>query len=72
MANHSNPTTAATLPATGYVRLPELRRIIPFGRSTIWRKAKNGTFPKPVKLSEGITAWKVEDIRAWMESRETA
>jgi hypothetical protein len=27
-------------------------------------------FPAPVKLSEGVTAWRVEDIRAWMTERK--
>lgn len=32
--------------------------------------AKQGTFPKPVKLSARVTAWKCEDVWAWLESRE--
>jgi len=28
---------------------------------------KTGKFPKPVKLGEKITAWRVEDIRALIE-----
>jgi predicted DNA-binding transcriptional regulator AlpA len=65
-------TIPAQIPQTGYIRMAALLRIIPFGKSTIWRKAKKGDFPKPVKLSDNITAWKAEDIRAWIENRETA
>ena len=32
----------------------------------LWRKVKAGHFPKPVKLSERVTAWRVEDVRAWL------
>jgi len=33
---------------------------------TIWRKAnKEGTFPKPVKLSAGVTAWRDSDLAEW-------
>ncbi|MDZ4153742.1 helix-turn-helix transcriptional regulator [Methylicorpusculum sp.] len=53
----------------GYMRLPELRKLIPFSRSTFWRKVKQGTFPKPFKLSENISAWKVEDVNEWMNNR---
>ena len=60
----------ATLPESGYIRVQALIKIIPFSASTVWRKAKNGGFPKPVKLSEQITAWRVEDVRAWMASTE--
>lgn len=39
---------------------------VPFSAPTLWRKVKNGTFPKPVKVSARITAWRVSDIRAWL------
>jgi predicted DNA-binding transcriptional regulator AlpA len=58
------------LPATGYVRQSQLiPAIVPFSSATLWRKVKAGAFPSPVKLSERVTAWRVEDIRAWMKSR---
>jgi predicted DNA-binding transcriptional regulator AlpA len=28
-----------------------------------------GKFPSPVKLSAGITAWRIEDIEAWEAAR---
>lgn len=59
---------APTLPATGYVRQSQLiPHIIPFSATTLWRKVKAGDFPKPVKLSQRVTAWRAEDVRAWME-----
>lgn len=59
------------LPATGYVRQSQLiPSIIPFSSATLWRKVKAGNFPRPVKLSERVTAWKVSDIRDWMQSCE--
>jgi prophage regulatory protein len=39
---------------------------LPFSAPTLWRKVKNGTFVKPVKLSDRVTAWKVGDVRAWL------
>lgn len=57
------------LPSTGYVRQSQLvPHIIPFSPATLWRKVKSGNFPRPVKLSERVTAWAVEDVREWMES----
>jgi len=55
----------------GYVRLSELIKIVPFASSTVWRKVKEGTFPKPVKLSDRITAWRKEDIRLWIEEHQS-
>lgn len=58
----------------GKVRLikgrPAKTGLIPMGESTIWEKTKNGEFPKPVKLSEHITAWKAEDVLNWLASKE--
>ncbi len=31
---------------------------LPFSAPTLWRKVKAGTFPKPIKLSDRVTAWK--------------
>lgn len=56
-----------TLPATGYIRMALLLVFVPFSSATIWRKVKKGQFPAPVKLSDRVTAWRCEDIRAWIE-----
>ncbi len=69
-APSTQTTTPATLPKTGYIRVQKLIQIIPFSASTIWRKSKNGSFPSPVKLSEQITAWRVEDVQAWMQAKD--
>lgn len=42
---------------------------LPMSAPTLWRKVREGTFPKPVKLSERVTAWRVGDVRAWLNSR---
>ena len=51
------------LPEVGFIRINEVLKIFPIGKSTLWQRVKDGRFPKPVKLSERTTAWKVEDIR---------
>ncbi len=56
-----------TLPETGFVRQSQLLAgVLPFSAATLWRKVKNHTFPAPVKLSAGVTAWKAEEVRAWI------
>ena len=47
---------------------PEAQAPLPFSAPTLWRKVKAGTFPKPIKLSDRVTAWKVGDVRAWIAS----
>jgi predicted DNA-binding transcriptional regulator AlpA len=62
--------TPASLPETGFIRKNQLcPHILPFSQATLWRKVKAGTFPAPVKLGDRITAWKVESVREWMNSR---
>jgi prophage regulatory protein len=41
---------------------------IPVSKSTWWEGVKSGRYPKPIKLGPRITAWRVEDIRALIES----
>ena len=67
------------LPETGYLRLPQIvgkpathsappiPAIFPVCKSTWWAGVKTGRYPKPFKLGERITAWRVEDIRALIE-----
>lgn len=69
------------LPTFGYVRQAQLVKdpkkpgklaILPFSAATLWRMVKDGKFPSPIKLSARITAWRVEDIRAWMAQQGAA
>ena len=58
------------LPKTGFLRLPAIiapNGPIPVSKSTWWAGIKSGRYPKPVKLSTRITAWRAEDIRAFIE-----
>ena len=51
---------------------PDSTAPLPFSAPTLWRKVKVGTFPKPSKLSERVTAWNVGAVRAWMTAQNTA
>ena len=52
-----------------YVRLSKLIEIVPMSKATIWRKLKDGSFPQPIKLGKRITAWRMDDIAAWVAIR---
>lgn len=62
----------AALPAEGFARQPTVLNAVPFGRSTLWLKVRRGEFPAPVKLSERVTAWRVEDVRRWIAQHGAA
>jgi predicted DNA-binding transcriptional regulator AlpA len=51
---------------------PEHPAPLPFSAPTLWRKVAAGTFPKPIKLSERVTCWKVSEVRAWMTAQAMA
>lgn len=57
-----------TIPVSGYVRLPDVLKVFPVSRSTWWAGVKTGKFPQGHKLSERVTAWKAEDIRALLQN----
>ena len=42
---------------------------LPFSAPTLWRMVAAGTFPKPFKLSERVTAWKVGAVREWINAQ---
>ncbi|WP_102959406.1 helix-turn-helix transcriptional regulator [Mangrovicella endophytica] len=64
-------THPANLPATGFLRLRSILAPagpIPVSKSTWWAGVRDGRFPKPTKLGSRITVWRVEDIRALIET----
>lgn len=60
---------STSLPETGYVRLPSILRVFPVSRSTWWEGVRQKRYPQPVKLGPRITAWKAEDIRAFLDAQ---
>lgn len=42
----------------------------PVSKSTWWAGVKDGRYPKPVKLGPKITAWRVEDIKELIASKQ--
>lgn len=61
------------LPSTGYVRMAQIAGpVVPVCAATIWRWVRSGKFPQPVKLSERVTAFRAEEIRAWLDAQQVA
>ena len=51
----------------GFLRLPEVLKLIPIGKSTLWSRVKDGTFPRPVKLSPRVTVWNAEEVYQFIQ-----
>ena len=67
--NRLKPTiTFDALPDVALIQLRPLInfKVVPYSATTIWRKCRSGEFPSPVKISVGITAFRVGDIRQWL------
>lgn len=54
------------LPQEGYIRAKALAPLLGISVVTLWRWSAAGKMPKPVRLSERVTAWRAEDVRMWM------
>jgi predicted DNA-binding transcriptional regulator AlpA len=62
-----------TLPAVGFLRQRHIigkgrggDGLLPISAATFWRWIGAGKFPKPVKLGAHTSAWRVEDVKAWI------
>ncbi|MCW9149346.1 AlpA family phage regulatory protein [Klebsiella pneumoniae] len=55
MATHN--ATTHTIPQSGYIRRFRLAELLGVSVSTIDRKVRSGSLPRPVKLGEKITAF---------------
>lgn len=60
----NNPSPC--LPDTGFLRQRQVLAFVPISKSTLWRQVRARSFPSPVKLSAGVTAWRAEDVRRWI------
>ena len=62
-----------------FIRLPEVLTRTGYGRTTIYRKMEDGSFPRSVKLGSPpkdpnafdsrAIAWIEDEVEQWMESR---
>ena len=58
-----------TLQSRRFLRLPEVKRAVGYGRTAIYQKIKSGEFPAPVSLGARAVAWTSDSIESWIESR---
>lgn len=56
------------LPSEGFIRVGTLAAILGVAVVTVWRWSANGYLPRSLKLSDRITVWKVDEIRAWIQA----
>ena len=76
MSINQHTSDFESLPESGFVRESQLVQnpkrpipnpLLPFSSSTLWREVKKKNFPAPVKLTSGVTAWCVKDVRRYLQ-----
>lgn len=69
-----NAISASTLPGGSgevFLDVADMQARYGVGRSTVWAWAARADFPKPIRLSEKCTRWRLSDLVAW-EARRAA
>jgi len=52
--------------AVGYMRLPEILQLFPFGKTTWYALVKSGAAPKPVRIGSAAM-WRRSEIAAFLQ-----
>lgn len=51
------------------IRLKKTLEKTGLGRSTLYKKVAEGTFPQPVPLSDRAVGWVAEEVENWLRAR---
>jgi len=52
------------------LRYKQLFELVPLSRSSLWRRIKNKTFPKPIPLGGISVGWVYQDIVDWINQQK--
>ncbi|WML90857.1 AlpA family transcriptional regulator [Thiothrix lacustris] len=69
MEDHTKVTPELQVINERLIRLPEVIQMTGISRTTVYEYIKRGTFPKSYRLATRLTAWKLSEITAWIDSR---
>ena len=51
------------------VKRPEVEAATGLSRSSLYRLAAAGEFPRPIRLGPRAVGWRADEIAAWIEQR---
>lgn len=54
---------------TTVIRLPELLKLVPISRTTLWRMERDGEFPSRIRLGANSVGWDLAEVEAWLSER---
>ncbi|HMO74529.1 MAG TPA: AlpA family phage regulatory protein [Sphingopyxis sp.] len=66
------PAATPPAPPGRFLSIGEVMRQTSYSRTTIWRRIRDGTFPRPIKLGGRMRAWAERDIEQWKAEKDRA
>lgn len=54
------------------LRRQEVEALTSLSKVCIYRRVKEGSFPRPVNLGGRRVAWRLSEVRRWMDERPAA
>lgn len=51
------------------IRLRELKKLTGLSTTTIWRKERENTFPKRLRIAKRAVGWKHNEINQWIDEQ---
>jgi len=52
-------------PPNALLRLKDVCRLVGLSRSSIYKRVADGTFPRPLRVSERSVRWRMQDLQEW-------
>ena len=54
-----------------YLRIKQIKKMIPISHTTIWNWVKKGEFPKPIKIGANTTVWEYDKVKEFLDNMQT-
>lgn len=54
------------------LRARQVCEVIGLSRTTLWRRVRDGQFPKPIRLGPNAVGWRASVVFEWLDDREAA
>ena len=61
--------TATDDAPTALLRRAKVEQLTGLSSGALYRLVREGSFPKPLKLGVRASAWRADEIRAWIEAK---
>ena len=62
------PSTEGTDSIDRFLRLDEVLHVTGLSRNTVYRRIREGTFPKQLRIGPNSVVWRQSEIVEWMNS----